>query len=185
MDPDRARELLRGERERIERELAELVHPDEDEAEEASEFDPENLAKELFEDELAEGRRVELRERLAAIERAERRLAAGTYGLSIQSGEPIPDERLEAIPTTELTVAEAEERARLGHSRWSRALLTEHRVAGSYRARPSEALGHRAPTLGPRARDSRTRSHPPRRTLCCLGDESRVGHSPLGAGGGR
>lgn len=114
MDPDRARELLRAERERIERELAELVHPDEDEAEEASEFDPENLAKELFEDELAEGRRVELREQLAAIERAERRLAAGTYGLSIQSGEPIPDERLEAIPTTELTVAEAEERARLG-----------------------------------------------------------------------
>jgi DnaK suppressor protein len=114
VDPDRARELLRAERERIERGLAELVHPDEAEAEEASEFDPENLAKELFEDELAEGRRVELREQLAAIERAERRLAAGTYGLSIQSGEPIPDERLEVIPTTELTVAEAADRARLG-----------------------------------------------------------------------
>ena len=30
----------------------------------------------------------------------------GTYGLSIQSGTPIPDERLEAIPTAELTTDE-------------------------------------------------------------------------------
>jgi DnaK suppressor protein len=37
-------------------------------------------------------------------------LAAGTYGLSILSGEPIPDERLEVVPTAELTVEE--ERAR-------------------------------------------------------------------------
>ena len=114
MDPDRARKLLMAERERIERELAELVHPGEDEAEEASEFDPQNLAKELLEDELAEGRRVELHEQLAAVERAERRLAAGTYGLSVQSGAPIPDERLQVIPTAELTVAEADERARSG-----------------------------------------------------------------------
>ncbi len=48
-----------------------------------------------------------LRDRLATIERAEQRLAAGTYGLSIQSGVPIPDERLEADPAAELTVDEA------------------------------------------------------------------------------
>ena len=114
MDPNRARELLSAKRERIERELAELVHPDEDVAEEASEFDPVNLAKELLEDEIAEGQREDLQEQLAAVERAEQRLAAGKYGLSVQSGEPIPDERLEAIPTAELTVAEAEERARSG-----------------------------------------------------------------------
>jgi DnaK suppressor protein len=46
---------------------------------------------------------------MAAVERAEERLAAGTYGLSIESGEPIPDERLEAVPTAERT---AEEQAR-------------------------------------------------------------------------
>ena len=40
------------------------------------------------------------------MERAEARLAAGTYGLSVQSGEPIPDERLEVVPTAELTVEE-------------------------------------------------------------------------------
>ena len=51
------------------------------------------------------GRR-DLQGQLAAVERAEARLAAGTYGLSVASGEPIPDARLEAIPTAELTVEE-------------------------------------------------------------------------------
>lgn len=37
---------------------------------------------------------------------AEARLAAGTYGLSFESGEPIPDERLESVPTAERTVEE-------------------------------------------------------------------------------
>jgi len=44
-----------------------------------------------------------------AVARAEARVEAGTYGLSVESGEPIPDERLEAIPTAERT---AEEQAR-------------------------------------------------------------------------
>jgi DnaK suppressor protein len=45
------------------------------------------------------------------VERAEKRLAAGTYGLSIESGLPIPDERLEAMPTAERTVGEERRRA--------------------------------------------------------------------------
>jgi RNA polymerase-binding transcription factor DksA len=49
------------------------------------------------------------RKGLAAVERAEARLAAGTVGLSIESGRPIPDDRLEAVPTAERT---AEEEAR-------------------------------------------------------------------------
>jgi hypothetical protein len=48
-----------------------------------------------------------LRARLAALERAEARLAAGSYGRSVRSGQPIPDERLEADPLAELTVQEA------------------------------------------------------------------------------
>jgi DnaK suppressor protein len=55
--------------------------------------------------ELDESRKEDLRQRLAAVERAEQRLAAGNYGLSVES-EPIPEERLEAIPTAELTVEE-------------------------------------------------------------------------------
>lgn len=50
---------------------------------------------------------VGLRDRMAAIERALRRLDDGTYGFSVRSGERIPDARLEANPAAELTVAEA------------------------------------------------------------------------------
>jgi len=44
--------------------------------------------------------------RLEAIERAQARLSQGTYGRSVQSGEPIPDGRLEVEPWAELTVEE-------------------------------------------------------------------------------
>jgi DnaK suppressor protein len=104
MDPERARELLARERERIERALAKLRR--EDTGEPADELDPANLASDLYQDELDEGLSDDLRDELAALERAEARLAAGTYGRSIESGEPIPDERLEALPTAERTVEE-------------------------------------------------------------------------------
>ncbi|HMI28830.1 MAG TPA: hypothetical protein VK490_03935 [Gaiellaceae bacterium] len=104
MDPGRARELLAAERARIEQALARLGH--EDTGEPADEQDPANQASDLYQDELDEGLADDLREELAAVERAEARLAAGTYGLSIESGEPIPDERLEAVPAAERTAAE-------------------------------------------------------------------------------
>jgi DnaK suppressor protein len=108
MDADRARELLAAERDRLERALARLGH--EDDSEPADEYDPANRASDLYQDELDEGLADDVREQLAAVKRAEDRLAAGTYGLSTESGLPIPDERLEAVPTAELTVEE--ERAR-------------------------------------------------------------------------
>jgi DnaK suppressor protein len=108
MDDERARELLAAERARIERGLRRTVHKDD--GEEADEFDPANLGSDLYQDELDEGRADDLRVQLAAVKRAEQRLAAGTYGISIESGQPIPDERLEAVPTAELTADE--ERAR-------------------------------------------------------------------------
>jgi DnaK suppressor protein len=64
--------------------------------------------EDLYQDEFDEGRREELRSDLAALERAEERLKAGTYGLSIESGKPIPDPRLEALPMAERTVEEEE-----------------------------------------------------------------------------
>ena len=104
MDPDRARRLLAAERTRIERALARLGH--EDTGEPADEEDPANQASDLYQDELDEGLADDLREELAALERAEARLAAGTYGISVESGEPIADARLEALPTAERTAAE-------------------------------------------------------------------------------
>jgi DnaK suppressor protein len=106
MDERRAKELLKGERERVEAALGALHGAGREESsqdEPAGDFNSQGL----YEDELAEGREGDLRRRLDAVERAEERLAAGTYGLSVRSGEPIPDQRLEAEPTAELTVAEA------------------------------------------------------------------------------
>jgi DnaK suppressor protein len=110
MDPDRARALLAAERRRIERELAALARGGEGPADE--DLDAGDQATDLYQDELDESREENLREQLAAVERAEERLADGTYGLSVESGLPIPDERLEARPTAELTVEE--ERAQRG-----------------------------------------------------------------------
>ena len=68
-------------------------------------------SEDLYQDEFnAAGPRICSRE-LDALERAEARLADGTYGLSVESGKPIPDARLEARPTAERTI---EEEDRLG-----------------------------------------------------------------------
>jgi DnaK suppressor protein len=110
MKPERARELLNREREQIEREIAaaEGEGPEEgDKRVEPGDAGSENL----YQDEFDAGRLQDLKRKLAAVERAEVRLGAGTYGVSVQSGEPIPDERLEAFPTAELTVEEQEHRA--------------------------------------------------------------------------
>jgi DnaK suppressor protein len=108
VDDDRARELLAAERERIERALGRRGR--QDDGEPADEYDPANLAADLYQDELDEGLAEDLQAQLDGVERAEQRLAAGTYGRSIQSGQPIPDERLEAFPTAELTTEEEEAR---------------------------------------------------------------------------
>jgi DnaK suppressor protein len=106
MDSDRAKELLARERENIEQAIAAAQRggPEEGDARvEPGDFNSEGL----YQDEFDAGQLADLKERLAAVERAEERLADGTYGVSIRSGDPIPDERLEAFPTAELTVDEA------------------------------------------------------------------------------
>jgi DnaK suppressor protein len=104
VDQERAQELLAGERERIEKALSRLGPIDDGEPND--EYDPANQASDLYQNEFNAGLANDLREQLAALERAEARLAAGTYGLSVLSGEPIPDERLEIVTTAELTAEE-------------------------------------------------------------------------------
>lgn len=107
MDPERAHELLQHERLRIERGLAALNREGPLEGDDRRE--PGDLETEdLYQDEFDEGHRQELESDLAALERAEERLRDGRYGLSVESGEPIPDGRLEALPTAERTVEEEE-----------------------------------------------------------------------------
>ena len=105
MDPEQGRELLTRERRRVEEALARLL-PQRDE--ELSHLDqhPADIGTEVFEAERDEGLVERLQDELKAIERAERRLEQGTYGLSVESGEPIPDGRLEAIPWAERTAEE-------------------------------------------------------------------------------
>jgi DnaK suppressor protein len=106
MDDERARELLKAERDRIENELGRLG-PQGDENDPVDKFAEADVATDLWQEEFEDGRGEDLREQLDAVARAEQRLADGTYGLSVDSGETIPDERLEAFPTAELTAEEA------------------------------------------------------------------------------
>lgn len=104
MEAEHAGELLERERERVQRALADLEGPGRGEAPDPHEAgDP---APDLLESEMQEGLAERLRDELKAIERAQKRLDDGEYGLSVDSGEPIPDGRLEAIPWAERTAQE-------------------------------------------------------------------------------
>jgi DnaK suppressor protein len=105
VDADRARELLASERQRIVTSLGALAPRESDEPT-TTDAHMADQASDLYDNELDEGLADDLRTELAAVERAEKRLADGTYGLSIESGEPIPDARLEAVPTAERTTEE-------------------------------------------------------------------------------
>ena len=104
MEPKRARELLSRERQRIEQALAQLSVAGGEEL--AGQDEMADSASRLYEEEFDDGQVEDLRAELAAVERAEARLIDGTYGLSVESGDRIPDERLEAVPMAERTVEE-------------------------------------------------------------------------------
>src|SRR5262249_22277160 len=110
MDDEEARELLSAERERVQQLIDHTASASRDDRVAANDeggdmTDPaEPLVNEQVDDAVLAG----LRDRLGAVERAEQRLAEGTYGRSVRSGAVIPDERLRADPAAELTVEEAE-----------------------------------------------------------------------------
>jgi RNA polymerase-binding transcription factor len=110
VDPVRARQLLESERQRTQRRLDELLDRGQDDRSAANEpGDMFDSAQPLIQQGADDSVIAELRLHLDAINRAESRLDHGTYGFSLRSGLPIPDERLESDPTAELTVDEAAE----------------------------------------------------------------------------
>jgi DnaK suppressor protein len=110
MDDQRAGTLLAEERRRVEALLtATSTDARDDHASRAQGGDLGDGAEPLTAQGTDDAVTESLQARLAAIERAEARLAAGVYGRSVRSGQPIPDERLEADPAAELTVEEAAE----------------------------------------------------------------------------
>jgi DnaK suppressor protein len=110
MESTKAKELLDAERFRVERLLDEMTGERGDDLTAANApGDMFDSAEPLTREGTDESITAELQDRLAAIDRAERRLEDGSYGLSVRSGQPIPDERLAVDPAAELTVEEARE----------------------------------------------------------------------------
>jgi DnaK suppressor protein len=107
MDDRRARALVAAERARIERLLgvsdAAIIDGETLDGQQTGETDSGSALATTMVDVALE---ADLREMLVAVERAEARLAAGTYGRSVDSGTLIPDARLEAEPLAERTVDE-------------------------------------------------------------------------------
>jgi len=114
MEENRARSLLQAERAEVQSLLTGTEEAGEEDRETEDEegvdvSDPaQSLTAEGMDDAIAES----LRDRLETIDRALKRLDDGTYGRSVRSGVPIPDERLEADPAAELTVEEARQAER-------------------------------------------------------------------------
>jgi DnaK suppressor protein len=108
MDTERAQERLLTERAEVKTLLtdAERAGAD-DRAAERETGDMADAAQPLAAEGLDDSIADTLRDRLAAIDRALKRIEDGTYGLSVRSGQRIPEERLEADPAAELTVEEA------------------------------------------------------------------------------
>jgi len=110
VEPDHARALLAAERAEVQGLLTQsALTADQDRDAGGETGDEVDVADPLATEAVDDAVVAELRDRLAAIERAEKRLADGDFGRSVRSGKRIPDERLEAMPTAELTVEEASE----------------------------------------------------------------------------
>jgi DnaK suppressor protein len=114
MDLEWARSSLDGERTRVQQLLANLGvdRTDDHEAERDASYPAQPLAQQGVDDAVAAG----LRDRLAALDRPRQRVEDGTYGRSIRSGAPIPDERLEADPAAEAHRARGRRRSSAEHN---------------------------------------------------------------------
>ena len=116
MNEPRARELVARERARIESALAELSGeiPDEGSLQRQQPGDSGDAGSALETESVTVALVADLREQLAAVGRAEERIARGRYGRSVESGIPIPDERLEVEPLAERTIEEQRQYERRG-----------------------------------------------------------------------
>jgi DnaK suppressor protein len=82
----------------------------EEHGDEAEEF--EDSAQDLAQEEVRQAQHDVDEHRVADIERALQKIDEGSYGLSDESGDPIPKARLDASPEAVLTVQEEEARER-------------------------------------------------------------------------
>lgn len=106
VDNDEARRLLQGERER----LTSLLDDQQEAVDEQQGVDagPADSAKDITDRQIDESELVRVRAQLDEVDAAVQRVDDGTYGVSEVSGEPIPDERLRAVPWARRLVDEQE-----------------------------------------------------------------------------
>lgn len=128
MDLDRARQRLEEERERLLGLRDGLTNPDAasgDAADtgELSDYDqhPGDSGTDTFQQERNLSILEHVDAQLADVDTALARVENGSYGRSVLSGEPIPDERLEALPATRYTVEEQAQIEREAGHRGARA----------------------------------------------------------------
>jgi DnaK suppressor protein len=108
MDPENARRLLSSERDRLQRLLDEQGNDQFGLSEGAGTSEAGQMgadaATETFDRTVDQSVAGHVEAELQEVEGALRRLDEGTYGICEETGEPIPDERLEEMPATRYTV---------------------------------------------------------------------------------
>jgi DnaK suppressor protein len=97
---------LRAELERVRDGVQEDEHFRAEEEGDFTEHDSGDMSQSLFTREVDATVERQVERRLEHVERALRKIEEGTYGLSDDSGEPIPKGRLEAMPEAIRTVEE-------------------------------------------------------------------------------
>jgi len=110
---DRQRERLQKERDELLRVVRGVEEDNRERSEDEGDFtehDSGDMSRSLFNRELDETVGQQAQQRLGAVERALQKIEEGTYGLSDESGEPIPRGRLEAVPEAIYTVEEQRRR---------------------------------------------------------------------------
>ena len=110
MNHDEARARLLAERTEVTELLADAesgAQQDRETEDEEAAGDVSDAAQPLTAEGMDDAIADSLRDRLVVLDRALKRLDDGTYGLSVRSGVPIPEDRLEADPAAELTIEEA------------------------------------------------------------------------------
>ena len=105
---DQQRERLLGLRDELVRIREGMAADEEDlgETEGDTTLDSGDLSQDMFTREMDASIGEQAERRLGEVDRALRKIEEGTYGLSDESGEPIPKGRLEAVPEAARTVDE-------------------------------------------------------------------------------
>jgi len=103
---DEARRLLQAERERLTSLLSDQQQAVDDQ--QSVDAGPADSAKDITDRQIDESELANVRAQLEEVDAALQRVEDGTYGVSEVSGEPIPDERLRAVPWARRLVDEQE-----------------------------------------------------------------------------